>query len=71
MRPCALAADIDDVRPSRGHCEAGRDRGFPIEEVAAVAETVRRYVEHAHDTRAVEAETSPLIHRLLSPPAKD
>ena len=66
-RPRALAADVDDVGPGRGHRQAGGDRGARVKEVAAVAEAVGRDVQHAHDPRAVQRQAGPVITSDPSP----
>ena len=59
--PGAFAADIDDVRAIGRHGQAGRDGVSRIGPAAAVAETVRRDVEDAHDERPVEVQSRPNV----------
>ena len=57
----AFAAYIDNVGAGRRHGEAGRYGSVPVQEVAAITETVGRDVEHPHDAGAIEAETGPSV----------
>ena len=72
-----FAPDVDNVGSSRQECAAVGDRALRIEPLSAVGEAIGRYVEDAHDDRAVEIEPSPWRPRrrqerkLLSHPLRE
>src|SRR5207237_10486986 len=69
--------DVDNVGYSRQERAAVGDRALRIEPLSAVGEAIGRYVEDAHDDRAVEIEPSPWRPRrrqerkLLSHPLRE